>query len=386
MAMGGLFTLLQNRVERNAQRAVEVYTAELPDFRVAATRTPVRSAMFDFAVLLRRREAELAADGAPFMPEDLAVLSAFGAERGQQGVSLTAQRRVMVLHSTLTLCEIQEAAGPSDVDHLMHMLGWLPVNGLAAQSAYTRGYLLGQKSYLPLISQVRQLARALLSDADVTADLAESLDLRVPDGYLVLSVRVAGSCPGEDERDQILEALFRHTGVPMTWDTADEFVAMLPDSSGEQAELRALALAGQVAELVELPCSIGAAAGKVGALAEAAALAGRVSQVSPPQTMPSYVPTVQDMFVELGVRELPQVDEWLTDLGRRLSTGPDLVRTLDAFYRHDMNRLNTAGELRIHPRTLDYRLHRVRELVGMEPSSTRGVRTLSTAVTRLRAR
>jgi hypothetical protein len=386
--MGGLFTLLQNRVDRNAQRAVEVYTAELPDFRVAAAKTPVRSAMLDFAVLLRRREAELAADGEPFTPEDLAVLTAYGTERGRQAVSFASQRRVMVLHSTLTLREIQEAAGPSDVDHLMHMLSWLPANGLAAQRAYTRGYLVGQKSFLPLVSRVRQLAKALLADNAAASDLADSLDLRVPNCYLVLSVRVTGSPIGEDGRDQIVNTLLRRSRLPMVWDQPDDFIALLPANPAcapEQVEAQALALAAELAELVAQPCSVGAAVAKAGALAEAANLAGRVSRVSPPQVMPSHLPTMRDMFVELGVAELPQVDEWLTDLGRQLSTGPDLVHTLDMFYRHDMNRLNTAGELRIHPRTLDYRLHRVRELVGIDPSSTRGIRTLSTAVTRLRA-
>ena len=384
--MGALFTLLRNRVDRNAQRAVEVYTAELPDFRLAAAKKPVRSAMLDFAVLLRRREAELAADGEPFTPEDLAVLTAYGAERGRQAVSFASQRRVMVLHSTLTLREIQEAAGPSDVDHLMRMLGWLPANGLAAQRAYTRGYLVGQRSFLPLVAQVRQLAKALLTDDAAAGDLAESLDLRVPDRYLVLSIRATGSPVGEDERDQIVDTLLRRARSPMVWDQPDEFIALLPAHAPEQAEAQALALAVELAELVARPCSVGATVAKAGALAEAAALAGRVSRVAPPQAVPSHLPTMRDMFVELGVAELPQVDEWLTDLGRRLSTGPDLVHTLDVFYRHDMNRLNTAGELRIHPRTLDYRLHRVRELVGIDPSSTRGIRTLSTAVTRLRVR
>lgn len=380
----GLFTLLRDRVDRNARRAVDVYTDELPDFRAAAETASVRAGMLDFAVLLRRREAELAADGEPFTQEDLAVLAAYGAERGRQAVSFASQRRVMVLHSTLTLTEIQEAAGPSDVDHLMHMLGWLPDNGVAAQRAYTRGYLLGQKSLLPLVDRVRQLARALLADDPCAAEVAESLDLRLPDGHLVLSVRVPGSPVADDERDQIVNALLRRALLPMTWESPDEFVALLPARTDDETD--ALTLAAELVAAVGRPCSLGAAPGKTGELGEARSLAGRVSRVSPPQTTPSHLPTMREMFVELGVTELPQVDEWLTDLGTLLSTGPDLVRTLDAFYRHDMNRLTTAAELRIHPRTLDYRLHRVRELVGMDPTSTRGVRTLSTAVTRLRAR
>jgi DNA-binding PucR family transcriptional regulator len=61
------------------------------------------------------------------------------------------------------------------------------------------------------------------------------------------------------------------------------------------------------------------------------------------------------------------------------------VTTLDAYYRSDMNRLLTAASLHIHPRTLDYRLRRVRELTGIEPGSTHGVRVLSTAVARMLA-
>ncbi|OLF15467.1 PucR family transcriptional regulator [Actinophytocola xanthii] len=396
--MTGLFTVLRQRVDRNAKRAVEVYTNELADFRAAAAKPTVRAGMLDFAVLLRRREAELAADGAPFEATDLASLTAFGAERGAQGVSLADQRGVLLLHSMLTLREIQEVAAPNQLDHLMAMLAWLPTNGLAAQQAYTRGYLAGQKKCLPVVNRFAELAKALLEDSVLAADLAESLELRLAQRHLVLVMRVLGMpfAAGDGRRDQVVDLLLRRERVPMAWYEPDELVAVLPaddpnggtnggTNGGEQLEHRALTLAREFAELVDRPCSTGAAQGPTGALGETLTLARRVNRVSPPETVPSHIPTLRDVFVELGVTELPQVDEWLRDLARRLAAGPDLVRTLDAFYRHDMNRLNTAGELRIHPRTLDYRLHRVRELVGLEPASTRGVRTLSAAVARLRA-
>ncbi len=40
------------------------------------------------------------------------------------------------------------------------------------------------------------------------------------------------------------------------------------------------------------------------------------------------------------------------------------------------------GALHIHPRTLDYRLRRIRELAGMDPGSYQGVRALGAAVAR----
>ncbi|NUT26078.1 MAG: helix-turn-helix domain-containing protein, partial [Streptomyces sp.] len=62
--------------------------------------------------------------------------------------------------------------------------------------------------------------------------------------------------------------------------------------------------------------------------------------------------------------------------------GPDLLLTLDAYYHHDMHRGATATALNVHARTLDYRLRRVRELTGIAPGSTHGVRVLSAVVAR----
>ncbi|WP_412180625.1 helix-turn-helix domain-containing protein [Streptomyces sp. ADMS] len=90
--------------------------------------------------------------------------------------------------------------------------------------------------------------------------------------------------------------------------------------------------------------------------------------------------------VEPGVTRLPEVDDWLRDIGRTLSRGPDLVATPDRYYQHDMDRTRTATALNVHARTLDHRLRRAQELTGIHPGSTRGVRVLSVVVTRSPAR
>jgi hypothetical protein len=123
--------------------------------------------------------------------------------------------------------------------------------------------------------------------------------------------------------------------------------------------------------------------GAVGALAPALAVARHVSTVAPWEDRPTAVLGVPDLFVELGVGGA--IDDWLAGLAERLRSGPDLIATLDRYYRNDMNRAATATQLRIHPRTLDYRLARVLELTGEDPGSTRGVRILTTAVNRSRA-
>ncbi|MBB5855479.1 PucR family transcriptional regulator [Amycolatopsis umgeniensis] len=379
--MEGLYKLLWDRVDHNARRAVDVYLSEVPDFRAAARVDGVRASMLDFAVLLRRREVELAADGSPFTGEDLAVLTAFGEQRGAQGVSTGSGRRVLDLHDVLTLREIHEAAGLHEVGQVTEMIGWLPGNGLAGQNAYLRGFLTGQKRGTPFVKRTQELAAALLEDKAVIPGLPESLELGSADRYLIAVVRFPGEpLPPEERREEIIGALLKRERVPMIWTEPGELVALFPCADPETVRERALGLVRECAELIGRPCATGAASGRVRALADTAGLARRISRVAPVEARPGRLPVMTDVFAELGVARLPQVDEWLRGVARRLESGPDLVTTLDAYYRHDMNRLNTAGALHIHPRTLDYRLRRIRELAGMDAGSYRGVRVLGATV------
>ncbi|MFD7659723.1 PucR family transcriptional regulator, partial [Actinosynnema sp. NPDC059797] len=181
-----------------------------------------------------------------------------------------------------------------------------------------------------------------------------------------------------DRRDDVLDALWRHHRVPATWTGGAELVAFPAEGRVEQAT----ALARSVAEITGWPCAAGAAVGPAGAIGEAVALARRVSRVARPLAVPDHVPTLADVAIEVGVAELPELDRWLRRVAARLAGGPELVETLECYYRNDMSRSRTAASLNVHPRTLDYRLRRVRELVGIDPHSTAGIRVLGTAVSR----
>ncbi|GAA3815570.1 helix-turn-helix domain-containing protein [Sphaerisporangium flaviroseum] len=387
--MGDFFHLLRLRVEANARNAVDVYTRELAEYRALSTGSLGHASLLDFAVTLRRRTYALAEDGRPFSGEDLAYMAAVGRERGEKGVSLAAHRRVLVLHSTLTLHEIQDAAGPHDLDALMLTLGWLGPQGVTAQNAYTRGYMEGQERCLSLVTRVQLLAKMLLANDPSAPELARNLGMTLPERYVVTVVRIAGRPFRwlDRVRDQVIEVLIEGERIPLAWPTPEELVALVPETNGTpaSAEDRALSVAHDFAETIGRPCSVGTATGRVDALSGALSLARQVSQAAPIETVPRRVYTLADVFVELGTAQLPQVDEWLQGVARRLAGGPDLVTTLDVYYRGDMNRLRAAAALHIHPRTLDYRLQRVRELTGLNPGSTRGIRVLNTVVARVLA-
>ncbi|NKY48468.1 PucR family transcriptional regulator [Nocardia cerradoensis] len=63
-----------------------------------------------------------------------------------------------------------------------------------------------------------------------------------------------------------------------------------------------------------------------------------------------------------------------------LDDHPELLRTLHIFFHTDMNRRRTARQLNIHPNTIDYRLRRIGQLTGFDPSRSQGLWYLRSAL------
>lgn len=370
-----LLGTLRKQVPANARRVVELCTGDLPEYAAAAGDPREYADMLDFAVFIRRRTIELVGGDEPLTADDLAVVAATGERRGETGMSRAALRRLLTLHAGATLNEIQEASGPADLPVTMRMLGWLGPQGAAAQQAYTTGFLQGQKRFLPEVAQVRQFAEMVLAGEVAAIANAGELGVRVPGCYEVIVARtpdVAAEVAAE-----AVQAAWRRCGAPATWFGPSEFVALVP--AGQ--ETTSARLISDLTEIIGGPFSVGTASGPATALAEAFALARRVSRV----TRAGHLHTAADVFIELGAADLPEIDRWLHQLAGRLTGGPDLVESLDAYYRHDLNRPRAAAALRIHPRSLDYRLQRVRELTGIDPATTHGIRILSAVVSRVLA-
>lgn len=384
--MGDLFGLLRKRIHQNSLRAVDTCVRELAEYRLVASQPQSYAAMVEFQAFTRRRMVDLAPDGRPLTGDDLAVVAAAGRQHGRNGHAVSSLRRSLVLHTTVLIHEIEEAAGPNDVEELLGLLGWVGQQGTAAREAFLRGYADGLTRFLSVVKRVQMLAAMLLAEDTLATDLAQRLGMRLPERYVVTVVRIADppTARRDEWREDVVEDLLQHCWAPITWHRPDEMVALVPDG-GSDTEERVLAAVHEFARLVDRPCSVGTAVGDAYGLADALVTARQVSEVAPLEPLPRRPYNVSDVFVELGVARLPHVDMWLRDVAGRLSGGPDLVTTLDAYYRHDLNRVRTAASLRIHPRTLDYRLQRARDLGGVDPSSPHGIRILTAVVARVLA-
>ncbi|TMU99668.1 PucR family transcriptional regulator [Streptomyces sp. DASNCL29] len=389
-----LFAELARRTLDDARHEVEVYGQEIPEYRFVEHDGRRRAEALDYAVWLRRRTLDLAPDGTPLSQEDLDHIASMGASRARTGMSAASRRRVLGLHTNLMLREIQEASGPENTDELMRVMVWFTAQGTRGIDAYARGHAAEQKRRLPLVARVRALTTALLADDSLAPGLARAVGMSPAASYEVVVVRVPGRpAPAAGGREAIVETLLTHHRMPIAWPRAEELVALVPagqDSAPDAARPgrdrsardRALAFVRDAGEAVARPCAVGTSTGRVRALADAYDRARRISLAAPLQPVPRRLHTLADVFVELAVAEDRDIDSWLSGMARTLARGPELLATLDTYYAHDMHRRNTAAALNIHPRTLDYRLQRVRRLTDVDPGSARGVRILSTVVAR----
>ncbi|MEU6716503.1 helix-turn-helix domain-containing protein [Nonomuraea sp. NPDC046802] len=386
--MGGLFELLREQVDDSAREAVSAYLREVPEYGrtpIVAAERDDQAGMFGFAVFIRSRSFALAPAGLPLSEQDLSTISSAGRRRAELGLSVLAQHQVLGLHTRLMLQEIHRAAGPEDGDDLLRMAGWFGAQGVRAKRAYLHGYADGVGRSRRLAARAELLARTLLADEPIEPmqPVEPRLEALVAPRYMVSVLRIPGPPVPEQTRSAVVEAVLdtpKPAALP-AWLEAGELVLLTP---GERsAALRHLRSATAV---LGRACQAACAPGESGRLAETLTWARKAALVAPLEERPARLHAVADLFVEMAVANTPEIDAWLAAFARRLADGPDLVSTLHAYYRHDMNRVAASQALGIHPRTLDYRLQRARKVTGLAPGSTLGVRMLSTAVARLLAR
>ncbi|OQR65503.1 hypothetical protein B6E66_02880 [Streptomyces maremycinicus] len=427
--MGSLFAELARQATANARREVETYVREIPELGSLELNSRARDETLDYAVWFRRRTIELAPENGRLTDEDLGYIASMGAARAGSGMSLDSRQRMLRVHTALMLREINEATETQrggHVEELMRIMGWFAPQGERGIGAYREGFVTVMRRQVPWVAQVALLARSLLAEDPAAKELALVAGMELADTYAVTVIRVPDHPAGDRDLEDEIEALVKTYAVPATWCPArrpggaerggggdrgagdrgwdGELIVLVPGALGapgpdvvpdlvpvrvpEPLPDPVTGLLRDFAEALGRPCAAGTAVAPLGELSRALDRARRISRAAPLRRASTRLRphTLADVFVELAVADLPFVDAWLRTVARSLRPGPDLLVTLDAYYRHDMQRGSAATALNVHPRTLDYRLRRVRELTGIDPASTHGVRILSSVVTRSMSR
>ena len=159
---------------------------------------------------------------------------------------------------------------------------------------------------------------------------------------------------------------------------------LLPTSPGASgAVINALAgLVDDVASAAGAPVTAGAAASHgLDGLERAAKQARDVLGLAERLGRPPGLYLIGDVLLEYQLTRDSDARPLLAGLLDPLGRNPDLVRTLETYLAHDLDRRGTAAALHVHPNTLDYRLKRVAELTGLDPSSPAGLQLLAASLT-----
>jgi sugar diacid utilization regulator len=89
---------------------------------------------------------------------------------------------------------------------------------------------------------------------------------------------------------------------------------------------------------------------------------------------------LRDVLLEYQLSRFSDATPELVHLLDPIDRNPDLAHTLETYLGHDLDRRRTAAALHVHPNTLDYRLRRIVELTGLDPSTTRGLQLLAASL------
>ncbi|MFR9676880.1 PucR family transcriptional regulator [Streptomyces sp. TR06-5] len=92
----------------------------------------------------------------------------------------------------------------------------------------------------------------------------------------------------------------------------------------------------------------------------------------------------EEFLVELALARQPDIRKQLTRLLEPLRSGTDLRHTLEVLFDCGLDRGRTAEALHLHRRSLTYRLQRIRQLSGFDPTTAHGIQVLRAALSAAR--
>lgn len=231
---------------------------------------------------------------------------------------------------------------------------------------------------------LRRLLAGTLIDGAPADVIADAAGVRLAPAYLVL-VCEAPALTSAAHWQRASERLDARDGVLYSGDLGG-LVVLFPAEDPLRAEDAAAEFTAGLAACTRGP--VHAATSLLGGLSDIPAALEEASQVL---TVVKAIPDAEDrpyradeLLVELAILGQPDIRCRLAAVLSPLDAGTDLRRTLEVLLACNLDRERAARELWIHRRTLHYRLDRIRDLSGIDPSSARGIQLFRAALTSAR--
>lgn len=378
-----LVARLEPQLEDLARRTLDAVVAEVALYRRLPSEQLEGEVLDVCRTALRLLFASLASGEMP-EPRAIAALRASAARRAEERIPLRAILAAYEAGAEVTWAALQDAAGPDGASVAIEAATTLMRFIQRINAEVAEAYL---DEHGSIHSEDREADRVRLSRLLASPSVPpETWDPHAP--LVLAQVRLGTTA---DERDpgvdgvvaarrkvrRVEEWLASLAPRPVARFRGDRGTVALPGeeavSVGEvlHGGIRDAAGAGVLVAVVAVgPEGPAVADRNASLLADLAVGAGLEDQVV----------TVDDLLVPYLVARVPEVRERAEADLVILGDGPDLVDTLVAWFSHDFDRRATAETLRIHPNTLDHRLKRTAERLGVDLGSRRGLERASAVV------
>jgi hypothetical protein len=389
-----LYERVERTVPRLAQRMIDTFVAEIPLY-AHLPREQLEGEILAITEANLRLFFGMLKTSEPLAPETLSDVRLSAARRAEERVPLDAVLTAYHVGARLGWEALVEEAQPEETEELIAAGARVLTYAQQVTAEVAAAYLEEQQT---IYGEERDARRALASAllAGEPADtLAARVGIRVAPAYLVVTFRIEAH---SDEQDRgVGGAIAARRKVRRAQRALDEWagepVLGLLEPIGGAALLPCAvdAAAAAADRLPQLTAAVGAAAGAdvtaggaiargVTDISRAAAQAQDVVKLARALGRPPGGYLLRDVLLEYQLTRTSDAQTELAQLLDPLDRNPDLPLTLEVYLDHDLDRRKTAAALHVHPNTLDYRLRRIVDLTGLDPSTTRGLQLLGAAL------
>jgi hypothetical protein len=389
-----LYQRVERTVPRLARTMIETFVAEIPLYGLLP-REQLEGEILSITQENLRLFFRTLRSGEPLSSSELGDVRLSAARRAEERVPLDAVLTAYHVGARIGWQAIVDGAKPDETDAVISAGARVLSYAQQVTAEVAAAYLEEQQTiYGEERDARRSLASALLS-GEPADGLAARLGVSIAPAYVVVALRIGEHT---DEADRgVGGAIAARRKVRRAQRTLDEWLGepviglldpvggavllpTMPEEANEVAD-RLPKLADMLADAAGVEVTAGGAvAHRPDDIARASAQAQDVLRLARLLQRPPGGYLLRDVLLEYQLTRPSDAQSDLAQLLVPLERNPDLPLTLEVYLDHDLDRRSTAAALHVHPNTLDYRLRRIVELTGLDPSTTRGLQLLGAAL------
>ncbi|WML60979.1 MULTISPECIES: CdaR family transcriptional regulator [unclassified Rhodococcus (in: high G+C Gram-positive bacteria)] len=333
----------------------------------------------------------------PFGERDLQMAQQIAADRAIEGVPLTLVLRNWQNATSILWNACTEAARDDEAKALSYIGRTLMALEQEILGTVTTSYLVEREAIASgERGAVHLVAQTLVSGRDPHAE-AERLDIELAPGYDVMAVQfdafegeVDTQYPGRQiahrrKLRKILRTLGEYRGAYPVLATLDSHGGHVLVPQDETATATTEEVGRDLVDRMRVAAGVNVTASHVDSvsfddLPRAAKLSTEILEIVISTNRPPGLYRLSDVALVYQLAHPTAATRYFADLLAPLEPHPELLETLDHYLFLDFDRGRTARRLKVHPNTVNNRLHRITTLTGCDPSRFDGIMLLGAAL------